>query len=329
MINEDDLKKILDDIENGEKITTDISKNFFDRFNIPNLLYAGNWFGTLELGDKVLHLVNRLNHKVYTDIHKGAVFYWMGMAAFLLRNYQLAIYYMDAAVSEDIKNDPNPDTPARLFIRLEGGNPYQAGKNLTQDAETIIFCYVSMYNNLVCKSNSSFNAISMKRIRTKLLERAATTTDPQFRSLATMLISFFLEFDFLSTQLMLREGPGTNEPFFLHLFKGGLLFESLIKNNPNFKVTANTLNKILIELDKELGFPGELDFRGSKDFKELLVQLESNSDSMRDAIKDVSTIRNVVGHNIAWNTNMESEKYVKAFFSIALSCIHVISRLYD
>jgi len=41
-----------------------------------------------------------------------------------------------------------------------------------------------------------------------------------------------IEWDYRSTLIELRPGDGTAEPFFIHLFRGCVLFESLLKANP-------------------------------------------------------------------------------------------------
>ncbi len=97
-----EFEELLEKIPPGDVFA---SGDFFNRFGFGNLIREGNYFEALDLGEEILHEIRRLNEKKYKEIHLGTPFYWMGMAAYLLHEYQSAIYYIDASRSEDIKND--------------------------------------------------------------------------------------------------------------------------------------------------------------------------------------------------------------------------------
>jgi hypothetical protein len=42
----------------------------------------------------------------YRQIHKGIPFYFMSWLAFDLRNYEKALFYIDAGISEDVRKNP-------------------------------------------------------------------------------------------------------------------------------------------------------------------------------------------------------------------------------
>src|SRR5262249_23315613 len=60
--------------------------------------------------------------------------------------------------------------------------------------------------------------------------------------------------DHKSGLIEIRVEQGTAEPFFTHLFKGCVLFESLLKANTKNTPTAKLLGSILGELKDDLGF---------------------------------------------------------------------------
>lgn len=304
------------------------SSDFFARFGLGNLIRLNQFFEALNRGEEILHLCHRLNEDIYTKMHKGLLFYFMGIAAYRIHAYASAIYYIDSAVSEDLKNEPeNFNSPSRLFLRLEGDKDEQAAKTIVQDAQARIEDKINLYNELNNTSVSRFPTLSMEDIRKYLLNPASSLNKPELRSLATTFITYFLEFDYLYFQLMVRKESGTNEPFFTHLFKGCLLFESLLKKNPTVNVKGGNLEKLLGALSKPLGLPKQIKI-GSANLENVLNDIQTFDDSFASAIILTGKLRNTLGHNIGWTDQLTKEQYLQGFLLIAVSCLHTISTLY-
>lgn len=76
----------------------------------------------------VLLILSSDDPQKYNQIHKGTPFYFLGWLAFELRNYEAAIFYMSAALSEDKrKSNGQPfntwvQNPAGQFMSLEQDN---------------------------------------------------------------------------------------------------------------------------------------------------------------------------------------------------------------
>lgn len=261
-------------------------------------------------------------------MHKGLIFYFMGVAAYRIHAYASAIYYIDSAVSEDLKNEPeNYNSPARLFLRLEGEKDEQAAKAVVQDAQTRIEDKIHLYIELNNASTKKVPNLSMGDIRKYLLDPASSLNKPELRSLAATFITFFLEFDYLFFQLTIRKEAGTNEPFFTHLFKGCLLFESLLKKNPGVKAKGNTLEQLLSSFSKPLGIPKQVKISAAK-LENVLSALEINDDSFTSAIIMTGKLRNTLGHNMGRPDEITKHQYLQAYIDIAVSCLHAISTLY-
>ena len=173
----------------------------------------------------------------------------------------------------------------------------------------------------------SFPKLSMEDIRKYLLEPASSLNQPDLRSLATTLITFFLEFDYLFFQLMVRKEAGTNEPFFTHLFKGCLLFESLLKKNPTITAKGTTLEQLLGRLSAHLGIPKQIKI-GSASLENVLREVQTADYSFVGAITLTGKLRNTLGHNMGWTDQLTKEQYLQSFLLIAMSCLHAISTLY-
>ena len=304
------------------------SSDFFARFGLGSLIGSGQFFQAMDRGEEILHFCHRLDQDLYSKMHKGLIFYFMGIAAYKIHAYASAIYYIDSAVSEDLKNEPdNYNSPARLFLRLESERDEQAAKALVQDAQAKIEDKVKFYNDLNKALDSKFPSLSMRDIRNYLLAPASSLNHPDLRSLATTFITFFLEFDHLFFQLAIRKTAGTNEPFFTHLFKGCLLFESLVKKNPTVKAKGGNLETLLNGLSKPLGLPKQIKI-SSASLENVLKEIPRVDDSFTSAMTMTGKLRNTLGHNIGWTDQLTKEQYLQSFLLIAVSCLHVISTLY-
>src|SRR3970040_2396775 len=76
-----------------------------------------------------------------------------------------------------------------------------------------------------------------------------TKSKPGLRTLATAFISYFIEWDFRKDHFEYGVKQGTSEPFFSHLFRGCVLFESLLRHNPTIPTSEKNLNGMLNQKD--------------------------------------------------------------------------------
>lgn len=324
-VTEEEIAKMIAEISEGNSTA---SGDFFARFGLGELMKTGRFFEALDKGRDLLHLCHRLNQETYSKMHKGAPFYWMGMASYRIHDFTSAIYFIDAAVSEDLKNHPHIiNSPARLFLRLEGEVGDQAAKPLVQGAQNQIEKHIKLYNEIIENSKETFPPLTMPLIRQYLLTPAAASRFPEDRSLASTFVTFFLEFDYRFFQLMLRPEAGTNEPFFIHLFKGCLLFESILKKNPSSTVKGSTLRAALTELAPKLGLPKKINISAAN-LECVLKDTEAVDDTISSAIITTGKLRNTLGHNLGWPDQLTLKQYINGFLLIAISCLHAISLLY-
>jgi hypothetical protein len=133
--------------------------------------------------------------------------------------------------------------------------------------------------------------------------------------------------DYLANSLDLRVGPGTSEPFYLNLFKGCVLFESLLKANPKNAPTQQTLGQVLRHLVTELGLSA-ISSIGNTDFPTILSDVGSANDDIATSIEFTGRVRNTVGHNLGWNATFNRSQYDKIAGMVASACLHAINCLY-
>jgi len=311
--------------------TIEDADRFFNGFRYVWELQNGNYSLALDLGLSLLARVKTVDADIYDTIHKGTPLYWLGMAAFLVHDYQTATFFFDAAVSEDIRagRDPvNSPTPSFRFILIEGDQPGQAAQALVMVTQTKIEEAIADYDARPGRS-SAISELTLFHIRDSFLKPALSRGKESWRSLATTFISFFLEWDYRSKLLDLRVGAGTAEPFYLHLFKGCVLFESLLKTNPHNppSLGLKTLGKVLDQLSSDLSIAGALRI-GNTTFPEVVRDLSSADKKIETAILFAGRIRNTVGHNLGWQADFDRSQYDLLAGMVASACLHAIACLY-
>ncbi len=185
-VTEEEISGMLNQISQEDNDTfRRASSDFFARFGLAQLIGTRQFFQAIDRGEEILHLCHRLNEDMYSKMHKGLMFYFMGIAAYRIHAFSLAIYYIDAAVSEDLRNEPdNYSSPSKLFLRLQGEEDKQAAKGLVQDAQRRIENYLQHYNERITAYNLEFPQLNITDIRKYLLEPASLSNQPDLRSLA-------------------------------------------------------------------------------------------------------------------------------------------------
>lgn len=142
-------------------------------------------------------------------------------------------------------------------------------------------------------------------------------------------MSFILEWDHRSKIIALRTESGTVEPFFIHLFKGCVLFESLLKANPKKPPQNNMLVPILDELWSDLGFAAKKrDGASGYTFRQVIIDLLSDDNSVCTAVVRTARIRNTTGHNLGWKVSLSVAEYNSLAAYVASSCLHAVASLY-
>jgi hypothetical protein len=261
----------------------------------------------------------------YEKLHKGTPFYYLGMAAFLSHDYQSATFFFDAAASEDFKvpNVRPEDQPAHLFMCLNPDNSNQA-------ALEIVRLIVQKLNRVIGNYNHRDDAteLSIDIVRDYFLRPQMQHPERHHRTLVTTFISFLAEWHHRSRMIDLGDA-GSKEPFFTHLLRGCLLFESLLKENPKVPVTSKTsdLEALLRRLGKHLGVKGPIS-TSCADFDGLVCSLRER-EPLSSAILSTAKTRNMLSHNVVWiSDSLSGQTYDLLAKNIVSSCLHAIATLY-
>ena len=277
----------------------------------------------------LLRACERIDATAFTKIPKGHPYYFIGIASYLLADYQTAIYFFDAAVTEDLKSGADPiknPTPATRFLMLDGESDKQAAKKLIQYAQTKVERALKYYVNDITK-DASIRSLTVDDLRNDFIYFALTSSDrPGLRTLVTAFITFCIEWDFRNEHFDYGVGKGTVEPFFLHLFRGCVLFESLLKLNPHQQPVGNSLIPKINSLRSLL----KTDHIQGKDFvlSDVFNEMQKYHKSISEAVKITAIARNTIGHDLGWNLNITQDQYRELYLIIAASCLHAIACLW-
>ena len=289
----------------------------------------------LLLRDRLFALLaacKRIDVDAFTKIHKGHPYYFIGITSYLMDDYQTAIYFFDAAVTEDINSgaDPiNDPTPSTRFLMLEGEPDNQAAKELAKLAQTKVERALEHYHAKITK-NPIIPQLSLDDLRRDFIYYALTATKKTgLRTLVTAFITYCIEWDFRNDHFEYGVGKGTSEPFFLHLFRGCILFESLLKHNPKISLN-NTLGGMLNE--KQVRDRLAINHIQGKGrvyiLDDIFDELHRYNNTISNAVKITYVARNTLGHNLGWNKYINQSQYQDLYFIIASSCLHVIACLW-
>ena len=303
---------------------------FFNQFKYKYDLFSGNAAAALNQGIDLLNRCSAIDEDAYKRIHKGSAYYWIGIAAFLVHEHELATFFFDASVAEDIRAGAHPihnPTPSIHFMLINGEPLEQAARQLVQITQARINELINDYN-LRVGYRPGINPLTIEDIREKFLKPSISPGGENLRSSATTLISYCLEWDFRNLLFDIRPDQGTAEPFFLHLFKGCVLFESLLKGNKiNPPQITSTLGGSLAHLNKELGIPVNLNI-GNTNLPSIIADINEADASIQTAIQFTGRIRNTLGHNLGWVVPFDKSHYHCLFRMVSSSCLHAIACLY-
>lgn len=287
----------------------------------------------IEAWEYILDLMAKDDADRYEKLHKGTPFYFIGMASYYSRDFEKALFYMDAALEEDLAlhKEKWPDNPAGKFVLLQEDSPDQAAKPLVKRTREAFESLMKAVTDL------GGIGLSVEDFRNKLV-RPAMTVGSGKRSAVTALFSFLLEFSSREKELSLAgRSTSTGEPFFIHLLKGAVLFETLLKTSPvgsaiqsgNPKATINDLLKSTT-IYPAFGFATVPQGFGVHTFDEVLdaIRDDKTGDFSQRAVRATWGIRNTTGHSMGWPYRPDPDEYKNVYHLIAGALSATLSKLH-
>lgn len=261
-------------------------------------------------------------------MHKGTPFYFISWLAFTIKDYEKAIFYMDAAIGEDIRKVVNSATPnnwqgspAASFLFLDSSLLGPTARAITINTSTRLDLEMQRFNRLTGAG------ITLEIFRDQFVR--LNINDNRYRSIISGLYVFLLEFDERLSAMELRMNvEGSIEPFLIHLFKGCLIFESLLKieySSTGVGTLGRYLHASQTRIDLEIAAPPrylqpvyERDSTGGYDLPRIINLLPTwRVENYIEKIVAVTYgIRNTAGHDLSWPNVFNPTIYRELFESI-------------
>jgi hypothetical protein len=271
--------------------------------------------------ESLLKLLQERNNQKYDQIHKGTPFFFLSWLAFDLRNYEKALYYLDAAISEDIRNVKADwiNRPAADLLKLSTG-PHVA-ERVIRNIRELLTRQLDRFNSV--SALGSFNLESfINKFVTNFMQNSST------RTIISSFYVFLLEDTERLVELRLKSTEGGSiGPIISHLFSGGLIFESLLKNlypNKDNGAPVKTLVDVFCTNTFQADF-GKGFQTSAISLQEILNGIVDNS--MLTAFSTTAKVRNTTGHNLVWDNIFDSmENYKTIMNQIVNALLFVIER---
>ncbi len=312
---------------------------FWNRYNLNphphELLLSGQYQVLRERMFKLLRTCKSIDSDAYKKIHKGHPYFFIGITSYRLGDYETSISFFDAALSEDLAIKDEKERPTHLFFLLRGDDPKNVAQSETKYAKTKVKRAIDDYNEAIAK-NQGTPKFDIHDLRDVFIKHILNHKDDVgLRTLLTAFITFVVEWDFRNEHFDLGVQKGTAEPVFMHLFRGCVLFESLLKRNLSLKLKHNDQKRELGKLinyyksEMNLQLPGDFTKKtGIKSLDELLSEMKKHNKEIEDSILVSYWLRNVLGHSLAWNVSIDQDSYRKLYLYVITACLHVINCLW-
>lgn len=245
--------------------------------------------------EEFLKLLQKLDLQKYQQIHKGTPFYIMAWLAFDLRNYEKALFYMDAAISEDIRKSPHAwiYEPASSFLTLNSAS--QVSQLTIESIRKRLEEQLQRFSHI-----SGLPPLSLEQFIEQFVK--VLIRDVSKRTIISALYVYLLEYEERHQELRLRsiEG-GSIGPVVKHLFTGGVIFESLLK--PFYPVQDNGKPvETLGDVFKSSAFINDFGAGFTTSARSLQSILDAVSDNLcPTAFRTTAKLRNTTGHNLIWD----------------------------
>jgi len=260
-------------------------------------------------------------------MHKGTPFFFLAWTAFDLRNYEKALFYLDAALAEDIANNTNwRSAPGARALMLDADPRDVANRTITT-LQRLLNAHLSRFQNACDALSPALGDASgfMNRFGRVFM----VPEPPERRTLVSALHVFLYEFEDRCKELRFRSGSGTGsiQPMVLHLFKGGLILESLLRefyppSKPNDPFW--TLRKIFgdSQFKKDFEITGQIHTNA---FYLGQVHQRINGNSIMSAFSTTAQLRNTTGHNLIRDDIFEGTQQYKDLFDQEMNAIFYVA----
>jgi hypothetical protein len=234
------------------------------------------------------------------------------------------LFYLDAAISDDTIIDPNgwSARQAGNYFWLKNTGLKAAGRAIDH-TRFLIEAQLTRFNKISGVRLLQLDADFINKFVKQL------AMDKRRRSVITALYTFVVEFEERHKELVLRSKEGGSiEPALTHLFKGGLVFESLLKicyPTQHNGTPTKTLGSIFSTQNFQTDFALFAVNTSSTSLNDILNHLGTPGATDKQKAFDVaSMLRNTTGHNLVWDDVFSTAENYRRFFEQQMNAIFYV-----
>ena len=309
-----------------EQLNHEIADEYFGSFGVGNIYnLLDRPYERFICYEYLLNMLRETNLSKFNQMHKGTPYFFLAWTAFDIGDYEKGLFYSDAAIAED-KRIPGRDwksTPIGNMLRLNIDNSvFRFDRRLINQIQSLINTFNKNYS------------VPIKQEQFVSSFVIPLAEDSRNRSIVTSLYSFILEFYDRKEMLLLRSVKGgTIEPFLMHLLKGTVIFESLIKEiaqkkswvmdsgneNGKFIKTLGNLNYCSTFTSKYCKLDSNKTVNDLQDILNLIQLFDIHT-----AINTVYLLRNKVAHDLRWNDVFNDVTNYEKLFQQIINAIFIV-----
>lgn len=326
-------------IEQNEHNETDFFSHFFDDY-LADADKANDYHAIYQSLDTLQKYLVEYSEPFYRRIPKGFLFYWLGFSLYQMNEFDRAVFYIDAALSEDKhymkkyelsnENKLEPQwmhsgaaafmllSPLRpVFSRFEACSLKEAVQN-----------EIANCNNLTSLNYSYINHF-IPRFAKKQIFSCKSVLIPA-------LHAFVMEKSMIKYMAKTRSAfGGTSQPFLNHLQKGAIIFESLIKSSyrkfttrKGTVKTCKTIGEVYSNPDFRAAMGVAYTWQPKTSIDDILgINVMTSGYSIESCFEICGQIRNTVSHSLIWDSGFV-QSYEKLYEYIMCSFFYFISKQY-
>lgn len=295
--------------------------DFFGRYGPGNTFPSANRpFERFSDYQALLEELQAIDKDKFAKTHKGTAFFFLFWTAYDCGFYDKALFYLDAAISENILIAPHRwhERRSAKYLWLSEAPDKEAGRAV-EHTKGLLKEQLERFNRIAGVKTVTLGDFVEKFVRKLVIKTANGRVESRpERTIVTALYTYLAEAEERYAELKLRSrGGGSIELPLKHLFKGGLIFESLLKERyPTHR--NGMLGKIFKGADFQRDFPGAID-TSAKSLADILAL--TSSDSRPTAFEVTSKLRNTTGHKLVWDDVFSDPDNFRRFVEQQMSAI--------
>jgi hypothetical protein len=287
---------------------------YFECYGVGNTRYETSFpYERFVCYEHLLQSIHDKDKDKFDVIHKGTPYFFLAWTGFEIRSFSKAVFYMDLALGEDIRKSTIPGTSSEDSVNQALNNP--GGDLWKLNPVGVASRTIRVIKDTFEKKLNEFYSRTSVSIKVEDLVNLFVIPVIHFnaknRSMISALYSYVLEVDDLYKTLNIKgSNPSSIEPLIASLFKGGLIFETVLK------IAADMNGWLITRGNKGVGSPPSTvgsfgfcddfltlfsltvsDFDASADNLPSILQIATD-DTVKTSFNVCAQLRNTAGHDL-------------------------------